>query len=206
MFVKELQKQEWVRDYQQSGLATQDHYGVIMLSRLPCKMAFHPLPTRMGRQLLTAEINDGGGDDILVVGTVHLESLDSPDWREQQLSAAADVLKGSETSLLVGDFNFCSERSWAEGRRLQREGRADDSPLENDVLKRKLPEHKDVWADLRPTEKGYTFDSTRNGVIRQYEQMRYDRVMARLQKGWRASSIQMIGTQPIHGSEEWLRP
>lgn len=208
-FVKALQSEEWALDYRHSDRdgSTVDPYGVLLLSKLPCSMTSYAMPTRMGRNLLMAEVNLGEGLAPLTVGTVHLESLNSPDVREQQIRVAAEVLKGKSNALLVGDFNFCSYRSWEEGRLLEREGRANDSPLENQVLGRHLPDFTDLWPELHPDEKGYTFDSARNGVVRRYEQMRYDRVMAKLgDGGWRAVSMEMLGTEPIQGQEEWLRP
>jgi len=49
------------------------------------------------------------------------------------------------------------------------------------------------WEVLRKDEKGYTFDSTVNGMLSNYEQMRYDRVMARLSEPWAPKSIEMVG-------------
>lgn len=207
-FVRALQNEPWAAEYSQSDTdgRTVDPYGVLLLSRLPSRMAMHKLPSRMGRSLLTADIDLGQGQGSFTVGTVHLESLNSAPTREEQLKISADVLRGKENALLVGDFNFCSYRSWVEGKKLGKEGRASKSPLENDALCRHLGDFQDTWSLLRPDDKGYTFDSTRNGVIKQYEQMRYDRVMARLGGGWRAASIDLLGTEAIQGEEAWLRP
>lgn len=208
------------------------------------------LPTSLGRDLLmssfvlprpgsknTSSSSVHTGERI-VVGNVHLESLDAHPVREQQLAASRDALARTlqlahsleertadsvtpvsdtlGTSLLVGDFNFCSERNFILER----------TPLENDSLRTQLQEYIDVWPALHPvvisgdgigdgggggTEvkernraaKGYTFDSDLNGNLemkRRREVARYDRVMLRSHSGnVSPREIRLLGTERVPG-------
>jgi hypothetical protein len=57
-----------------------------------------------------------------------------------------------------------------------------------------LPEYEDMWPMLAPPEhRGYTFDSDLNPMIRQREQMRYDRILYR-SKHLSPIQISMVGT------------
>ena len=187
-------------------------YGVLTLVKKEWQPSFsyHVMPTNMARRLLVAELRGGAAaEHPVAIGNVHLESLDSHPTREQQLRVAERALSRWPSSVLAGDFNFCSYRNFRPGGR-----------LENDSLRRLLPTHRDVWPLLRhhggdacrldaasatappppPGEEGWTFDSDANGVIQQFEQMRYDRVMLR-GAAWAASRIELLGTDPIAGVE-----
>lgn len=186
-FARGLRSLPWVkRQYSMSdptGISCAP-YGVLMLVRKDLKPRFklHPLPTEMDRKLLTAACRVDGRD--LTVATVHLESLDCPETREQQLEIIARIIRGD--AILAGDFNFCSYRNYDSGL-----------PLENDRLVRVLPGFVDVWTALRGSEPGYTYDSEVNKMIRMPRpdpQMRYDRVLA---CGVRATRIELVGDKPI---------
>lgn len=140
---------------------------------------FHDLPTNMARRLLVVELGS------LAIGTVHLESLANHIIREKQLQVCAKTLASFPNVLLVGDFNFDSERNYVPS----------DAPLENKALAKFMPDFADVWPDLR-TERGFTYDSVFNPYIGTHERMRYDRVMARL-KDWRATGIDLFGQAPV---------
>lgn len=157
-------------------------YGVMVLARpgLSARFSFHDLPTDMCRRLLVAELPG------LTVGTVHLESLANHPTREAQLQACAAVLAAFPDAVLVGDFNFDSDRNF----------RPPHDPLENLALQRFMPDFVDVWSALRPSERGLTFDSATNPYIQAPEHMRYDRVLARLQT-WSATSIELVGDTPV---------
>jgi tyrosyl-DNA phosphodiesterase 2 len=111
---------------------------------------------------------------------------------------AEKILAPYDTAILVGDFNFDSTRNFNEGGDylgyicalviLTR--------LENEVLVEILPQYVDTWPLLHPNDKGYTYDSEVNSVIKHYEQMRYDRVMIR-SKTWVPTHISLLGNQPI---------
>jgi endonuclease/exonuclease/phosphatase family metal-dependent hydrolase len=114
----------------------------------------------MDRHLLTARCIIGVPNQYINIGNVHLESLNNARTREEQLGIC-DTILPSGKSILVGDFNFCSERNY------------DGSlPLENDCLSRTMPSYEDLWRKLKPEEKGFTFDSTANKMLKKYEQAR----------------------------------
>jgi exonuclease III len=174
-------------------------YGVLTM----VKKAYNPIfsfvdfPTIYGRELLKATFEKD--QHQIVVGNVHLESLANQPTRAKQLKICAKELKNVQFPILVGDFNFCSERNF-----IQIPGK----PLENEILTTTLPEFQDLWklkvaytssSDPNPnsgdegansTPKkfssskssalGFTFDSHVNPMIRQEERMRYDRIMAKL--------------------------
>ena len=118
--------------------------------------------SNMGRHLLamSCEIDGKGKSRNVNVGCVHLESLNYAKIRKEQLRACNSLLPPGR-SILVGDFNFCSERNY------------DGSlPLENDCLSDVIPSYQDVWQKLKPGDKGYTFDSQINKMLRKFEQAR----------------------------------
>eukprot|EP00418_Pyrodinium_bahamense_P093191 CAMPEP_0179026728 /NCGR_PEP_ID=MMETSP0796-20121207/8667_1 /TAXON_ID=73915 /ORGANISM="Pyrodinium bahamense, Strain pbaha01" /LENGTH=339 /DNA_ID=CAMNT_0020722823 /DNA_START=16 /DNA_END=1035 /DNA_ORIENTATION=- len=157
-------------------------YGVMTLVApgLPAEFTFHNLETNMWRRLLVCNL---GG--MLVVGNVHLESLSNQPLREMQLRACSDVLGPLPNALLVGDFNFDSQRNF----------KAPHVPLDNVALAKCLHGFVDVWPALR-ADRGCTFNSQVNPYIAQEEAMRYDRVMAQL-SSWRPSSIELMGHEPV---------
>jgi len=191
-FIKQMIKEDWVRNnyYISDGTgATINTYGIIILSRLTIhKLLSYTLPTAMARTVLVAEyiVND----EMLKIGTVHLESLDSAPTRRAQLRAISELFAYSEHVLLMGDFNFDPDCNFS--------GRGD---LENDNLALLLPQFVDVWPSLYPDNKGYTLDSQVNRMITKHEQMRYDRVLlhsnlSQLQnKRWKVSRLELIGNR-----------
>jgi hypothetical protein len=121
----------------------------------------------------------------LAIGNVHLESLANHPVRKAQLCACERALKRFSDALLVGDFNFDSQQNWSPPHK----------PLENAALEEFMHGFVDVWPHLR-RERGLTFDSSICPYIRKHEQMRYDRVMARVVK-WVAKSIERVGHEPM---------
>lgn len=172
-------------------------YGVLMLVRRSYVPLFKEvaLDSNMGRSLLVAELwpteeslayLKGGA-----IGTVHLESLNSPGRRRSQLEVCNQVLVRYANAILCGDFNFDDTQSWGDWR-----GGAASSELENRVLAEVMPSFGDQWAVLRPSERGATFDgSTNSACVRDSQEvMRYDRIMLK-QGSWAGNAIQMIGTE-----------
>ena len=160
---------------------------------ISAEFELHPLPTAMSRSLLLVKVPG------LTVGTVHLESLANPRMREEQLRQCAGILAPCSNAMLVGDFNFDSERNF----------KAPHEPLENDALSL-LQDFTDLWPTLRPGEPGKTFDSRLNPYIGEYEQMRYDRVMVKLE-AWTTEQIRLVGDEPLNHlvkltpmEEDWL--
>jgi hypothetical protein len=130
---------------------------------------------------------------------VHLESLDSPEFRARQLKTCRMVLEGRPLSMLCGDFNICSYRNYHEGSR----------PLEQLSIDNNLG-YRDAWVDVNQqsgvtdANKGYTFDTERNDMMSDHrpERMRYDRIMycERSPDGaapWRPVSIEIVGDRPV---------
>lgn len=186
-FVPVLLQQSWAAEYDMSDDGSGSSvapYGVLIMTKkiLKARYSFYKLPTNMARRLLTAEIIYNGA--IVLVATIHLESLNSQKLREKQLRICEEIFRKYATVIFCGDFNFCSYRNFSG-----------EGELENKCLAEILPSYQDVWPTLHPEEKGFTFDSTTNPSIHQFEQMRYDRVMCQSLEGvLEATSISIEGT------------
>ena len=169
-------------------------YGCLLLVRRELNPAFAelPLPTTMGRSLVAAELDTyGHARRRRVVGTVHLESLDTERTRAAQLRQISAV---EGLDVLCGDFNFDDVLTWGEWRQPARKRPA--SALENNVLARALPDFVDAWAAVFPNNRGFTFDGATNPWVRDRgERMRYDRVMVRRSLG-RPVAAERLGTTP----------
>jgi len=162
------------------------------------------LPSRMARTFLTTVLTPIN----LVVATVHLESLASRVTREHQLKIIASNLKSFEdkgfSTLLCGDFNFCSRRNYSLSYKDENDG-TKEKDLENRVLDITLPHYDDAWVLLMSNKEsyGFTFDSKRNSNILSskgkevYSQMRIDRIMLNLSVSLNPSKYQLVGTELI---------
>jgi len=160
--------------------ASVDPYGVPILSRLPIlDWQLLPLPGDMERDLVIARTSL---QETMTFASLHLEShAYSTSIRAQQLAEVFPHLAADRHVILTGDFNL--DPSWEENQNLD-------------------PTYQDVWAVLHPSEPGYTEDTDVNTMRRlqtgKHKQVRFDRILLRSeQPGWRAESIQMIGTEPI---------
>ena len=188
--------QPWVQEsYYVSDIdgSTLGDYGVVLKSRLPLRtLKLMELPSLMNRYFLWLETHVNGA--VLCVGTVHLESLESSAaLRGHQLKAIFNALRQSRQAVIMGDFNFCA--SW---------------PDENDRID---PAYHDVWSLLRGDEPGYTEDTAINRmrylVKGQHKQVRFDRVLLKSsdpRTGWQASSIELLGTEPISPAQPDVFP
>ncbi len=180
--LKLILAQPWIRaEYQPSDVdgRTLDRYGVVLLSRIPAsRMTLRPLPSRMGRALLTFDLQLADLD--VTVATVHLESLKESPTRGVQLDAIFTELAAAEHAILMGDFNFCA--SWAE---------------ENARIR---PEYLDVWPAVHPDEPGFSEDPTVNVMRRARKnptkRVRFDRVLLK-SPTLRPLGIELLGTAPI---------
>ena len=167
-------------------------YGVLILSKIQVSnFIFYPMQSYMNRSFLVAQFKVN--NEVIEVGTVHLESLSNHKLRIEQLKVISKVLT-SETSIFMGDFNFCSYRNWVK----------DSLPLENDSLKDIVPKYVDLWSESsqqtdNKDNKGYTFDSEVNKMLTHYEQMRYDRIMMK-SHSWKCQKIELIGNVAIKES------
>jgi tyrosyl-DNA phosphodiesterase 2 len=151
-------------------------YGTVMYVRNELRPVFSrsPFDSRMGRDLLIAEITLPGGG-VAAVATVHLESLDNARLRQVQLQKCSERLSAYPMAILCGDFNFDSYVNFSELPREERFGSSKHQaphppplplvrpphlkPLENSCLARELPGWIDAWAELHPDEHGFTFDT-----------------------------------------------
>ena len=168
-FLQEISRLSWIVDgflCSDKGYdgSTIDQYGCATL----CKKSLDPTfsfvnfeNSYMGRHLLTTRCIISGRNQCIDIGNVHLESLNNACRREEQLGVCATLLSPGK-SVLVGDFNFCSERNYYGSL-----------PLENDCLCKMMPSYEDLWRKLKPEEIGYTFDSVANRMLKKYEQARY---------------------------------
>jgi tyrosyl-DNA phosphodiesterase 2 len=172
--------QKWIRDSYVCaavvGARTGD-YGMLMLSRVPIQRATYvPLPTRAHRGVLTADLGVAGVP--LRVGSVHLDSGKAASrLRDRQLRHVFRTVSSAQDVVLLGDFNM----------------RDDENP-------RIRPPFVDVWPALRPDEPGFTEDTSVN-LMRldstgKQRHVRFDRVIL-AGNGWRAASIDLLGTAPI---------
>ena len=181
-------------------------YGCLLLVRRDLNPAFAelPLPTTMGRSLVAAEIDTYGhaGTRRRVVGTVHLESLDSEPMRAAQLRQISAV---EGLDVLCGDFHFDDVATWGEWRDPRR--KRPPAALENNVLALALPKFVDAWSTVFSKHSGLTFDGATNPWIRDRgERMRYDRVLVRKSLG-RPIAAERLGSSPaadgLFASDHW---
>jgi exonuclease III len=219
-FLEKLKNEVWVQQYyylSNDNIDSSLTYGSVLLSTIqPKALRRWLLPTAMGRDCLEAEfILNGEGVCNFTVATLHLESLDFPQKRKEQLQYIKPILQSPSVTIL-GDFNFDSEQNYSHleyKRDLIRKGMPfetvesiplpENEPIENDNLRDLFPEYKDVWVDcglIPSTDKGYTFDSQKNRMIKGYERMRYDRILLK-SKYWKPTAISLLGDEPISGSK-----
>lgn len=155
-------------------------YDVALLTRVAvAEVTTLALPTRMGRRLLTARLASG-----LVVATVHLESTEpcAVERAEQLALIGPALVAAGDDVVLVGDMNF-----------------DDDAIIEPKALDASFA---DVWPTLH-REPGFTVDSAINsmrGALVSPARKRIDRAFLR-GDGWRASSIELVGTTPIDDAQ-----
>jgi tyrosyl-DNA phosphodiesterase 2 len=153
-----------------------------------------PLPSDQGRQFCYVDVavrgvaspSGGGGDDdgkVLRVGTIHLESKNSPDKRREQLDLIFPALCERAHSVFMGDMN-------------QHDGWEHE---EASFLKR-AQSHVDAWRHLHPDEPGYSENSDVNSMLKAKERkdkfVRFDRVFVGSQR-WRPTECRLLGTKPI---------
>jgi len=174
-----LTDEPWIRAaYKLTDVELWQRYDIVMLSRLPvAQVRSVELPTQMGRRLLVVELACG-----LAVASVHLESMkESTRARAEQLRVIQPLLASlGADSALVGDMNF------------KPADRVETAALDASFT--------DIWPALHPSDPGYTADSEANtmryALKPTLSQKRIDRVFLR-GTTWRATSIELVGTQPI---------
>lgn len=162
-------------------------YGVVLLIDIHLPIQHFNLVnfprSSMGRRLIFADIKFNE-NELIRIGTVHLESLDNEQERENQLNIIQNVFYASPaTYILMGDFNFN-----AHGR-------------ENVRHFRTLSQWIDVWTHLHGMNNpGYTFDIETNAMTRAnsdaVERARIDRIILQSQTIL-PQDIEILGTKSI---------
>lgn len=156
-------------------------YDVSILARLPVVSSERlQLPSLMGRELLLIRPRT---EPPLTIATVHLESTaEETEARVQQLELITARLAAEPDVVLVGDMNFPALPE-----------RPENQPLAGWI---------DAWAQLRPTEPGYTIDSEVNQMRwlqkRKHDQRRLDRVFIRSRR-WKITNIELLGLSSLAG-------
>ncbi len=186
--LEQLLLQDWVLDYYISELVPErlKPYGLLLLSRLPFTSVEYEYTAHKRVIVGNWQINERS----LQVAVVHLTSdlaKNAAEKREGQLSGLLDYLERQEGDcLIVGDFN-------------------DRKNQLTNILKN----WHDIWLELRPGEKGYTFDPNKNTLAALTSQTnqpaRFDRIL--LRKGaeyWAEKSIDLLGVYPIANTGEQL--
>jgi tyrosyl-DNA phosphodiesterase 2 len=168
-----------------------DPYGTLVLTKRalgPTKSEILPLTTEMNRYLVTTVVNN------ICIASVHLESLSTHLTRIKQMNEIKEYLNDYQNVVITGDFNFCSYRNYV----------VNSEPLNNNDLVQILHEYKDVWAELRSGEMGYTFDTETNLMLRykQLEKMRYDRIIYKNMGSMLVvpTQIELVGTESINSA------
>lgn len=154
-----------------------------LLSSYAIKFARVPFRTSvMGRDLLLLDLfprRSSSSTPAVTIGCVHLESESRTQERLNQTRAINELLRTRTASrvLIGGDFNFDDLHNYPM-RRLPKE------QLENDALRKHLPEFTDLWPRLKgESDRGLTFDHaySKHWTGKSFGSLkaRYDRVLAR---------------------------
>jgi len=170
--------------------------------------------------------------EIFAFSTVHLESLDTAAVRKKQLQMISNQLKNYKYVIFTGDFNFDSEINFSDHLNIAKEKKlksqeqlvqsaeqyqtpeqirrmSQTSQLENDNLREFFSDYIDVWPELHwstPDDKGYTFDSESNMMLKDYERMRYDRVLFKHNSKWQPVSIELLGVNKLKSVGDAVDP
>ncbi|XP_051128164.1 uncharacterized protein LOC127249443 [Andrographis paniculata] len=187
-----FQKTNWWKDYQctvADKKAIQGAYFCMQLIKLPVKMyGCRPFYNSiMGRGIHMAEVNVHR-DVSIIVATSHLESPcpSPPTWdqmfskeRVEQANEAVKFLDKHQNVIWGGDMNWDDK---SDG----------PFPLSEGWV--------DAWAELRPGEDGWTYDTKSNKMLtgNRTLQKRLDRFVCKL-KDFKLVEVEMIGKDPIPG-------
>ncbi|KAK7348441.1 hypothetical protein VNO80_22998 [Phaseolus coccineus] len=172
-----------------SEMAYSRPYFCMVLSKLPVK-SFRNIPfsnSVMGRELCIAEVEAASGKS-LVIATSHLESPcpGPPKWdqmfskeRVVQANEAVNLLNKQPNVVFGGDMNWDDK---VDGL----------YPLQDGWT--------DAWAQLRPNESGWTYDTKANQMLtgNRTLQKRLDRFICHL-TDFKITSVDMIGMEVIPG-------
>ncbi|KAF3961705.1 hypothetical protein CMV_013700 [Castanea mollissima] len=186
-----FQVSSWWNSYNCSvshQMASTRRYFCMQLSKLPVK-SFSCKPfinSTMLRELCMAEIEVGG--KLLTVATSHLESPCPAPPKWDQLHSEERIAQAKEAVKLLKKFPnvvFCGDMNWDE----KSDGKF---PLSDGWI--------DAWADLRPGENGWTYDTVSNPMLscNRPLQKRLDRFICNL-RDFKLCAIDMIGMEAIPG-------
>ncbi len=187
-FLEQLLLQDWVSNYYISELVPErlKPYGLLLLSRLPFTLVEHEYSAHKRVLVGNWQINNRS----LSVAVVHLTSdraKDADRKRENQLSGLLDYLERQEGDrFIVGDFND-----------------------RNNQLSNILENWRDLWLELRPQDKGYTYDPNQNSLAAlmsiKGQPARFDRILLRNgSKYWQPESIDLFAIDPIEKTQKQL--
>jgi endonuclease/exonuclease/phosphatase family metal-dependent hydrolase len=184
-----IQERYYISDI--DGRTFEGWYGVVLLIDIRLRVSQLNLidfpQSHMGRRLVFAEIKLDE-NEVLRIGTVHLESLDNKPQRLCQLNICQNIFNRSPgTCILMGDFNFPAHVQ------------------ENIDQFNALTEWIDVWTQLMGTQNpGYTFDTEINPMTKlsnnTSDRSRYDRIILRSQT-IRPTNIEILGSKSV-GTQE----
>jgi endonuclease/exonuclease/phosphatase family metal-dependent hydrolase len=188
-FLDALLASPWIREHYAISRIELDpaaRYDVVMLSRLPvARFTAHTLTSRMGRMLHTVELMTTEG--TVAVGGIHLESMrEMTPTRLVQIDECVPVLCSAPTAIWLGDFNAAPSS-------------------EEDLRIRES--FRDTWEEL-VTEPGYTRDTKQNAMLAKVKDDRHQRIdrIWLKSKSFTPTSIRMLGTEPIPGTEGQVFP
>mmetsp|Transcript_20732 Transcript_20732/g.50876 ORF Transcript_20732/g.50876 Transcript_20732/m.50876 type:complete len:350 (+) Transcript_20732:109-1158(+) len=171
--------------------------GNILLSRYPFESTFVLKLPGLRRDPVCGVVRTMSGTRVLAV-SAHLSALTSgAARRELQLrtliskccARLRSVTKSASVDALIvmGDLNFHLPEEDTQLRDLHQFGKIKSSPQDppghhNNSETSLLESCVDLWEALRPTEKGFTYDPTRNRFIKvlrfwENRQMRLDRIL-----------------------------
>jgi endonuclease/exonuclease/phosphatase family metal-dependent hydrolase len=192
-FLKDLMKQDWVRENYQVKARKDDPVnpgGQFILSRVPIlDVGWKTLPGTQRRTVLTATLDVGGRR--MIVATTHMESrLEDGPVRAKQLDAIFPLLRNADDAIFLGDFNF------GDGEE------PDTSHLDKAFI--------DLWLTLKHGMPGFTWnietsDMARKGSFPGEKSRRIDRILLRSAL-WQPKSIRIIGDQPVKPGDKTLFP
>ena len=110
-FLNFIMEKQFIRDNYYISNNYKGSYDVLMLTKTYSTFYKVNFSSNMGRNLLLTEVflpnsNKTGKLDNLLISTSHLESLNNPHYRKNQLESSFEILNKSNYAFMMGDFNF----------------------------------------------------------------------------------------------------
>jgi len=147
-FIDALESDDRFKDYHfamETGWFNSVKGGLLVLTKTEkVQQQYMDLPSHMSRGLLQV-IAKIDGVQVCIV-TVHLDSmLNDTELRINQLKVVTQQTSKCNNLILLGDFNYG-------------DGEAENNAINSD--------YKDVWKQLRPNYRGYTWDVTESNLAK----------------------------------------